>query len=1199
MQVKKVETREEKIKRVLRQVIIPVIIVFSCNGMVAAGEHVWTTNGPKGGIINTVVYDPRDPDTAYLSVVGGGIFRSVNGGKSWRQVASVATLGIEPDHENQINQIAVDPVDNNILYAAGSDGVVKSLDGGLNWQRLETGVSGVSWDIIIHPADTDTLFIGTNEGIFKSTDAGSNWIAVNSGLTSLEISSLTICNANPNVLYASCWGGPVVFKTSDGGDSWIIVFSGSIGEQTRTVVVDPTNANIVYTSEYENGGTLKSTNGGATWTKTGGIDFINWDANVIVVDPINPGIVYFGRNVGQLFKSVDAGSNWTEKTNGFTSRGDIYALAVNSLDNDNILVGTMASIFRSGDDAQSWLEGNSGLNFTNIAALAIDPANPDLIYAGTYGGGLSISSDGGTTWRAANNGIDCHSIDAIAVNPISTNIVYIGGTFGQIFKSINSGGSWVEIFYPGPGKKGAPHSIVIDPDNTNIIYAGMARDGQGGYTHSNPRGIFKSVDAGATWNEFNAGLSNLDVRTLIIDPNNTNTLYAGTVGSGVFKTVNGAASWSSSNSGLTNPDVRALVLNAASPNIIYVGTNGGGMFKSINGGATWTPINNDLTGPYISAFAVDRTNGNKVFAGTEYGTVYGSIDGGTSWVAVNEGRPYNLGSIEAIVISPANPNLLYIGTCNGGVFQRTIDPETIVPNPPKISLNRTQFFFGTVSEITTPSQTFSIENSGGGTLNWSITDNADWLSCTPHSGTDSDTVSMALDASGLSAGTYTGAITITDPNASNSPQSISVELQVYNQGTTAVPFGEFATPVEGAATYSSIPVTGWALDDVGLASVKIYNGDSYVGDAVFVEGARPDVQTAYPNYPNNYKAGWGYMLLTYFLPGGGNGTYTLVAKAVDIEGNEVVFGSKTITIDNAHAVKPFGAIDTPTQGGTAMGSSYVNWGWVLTPQPNSVAINGSTIIVWVDGVNKGHPTYNIYRSDIAGLFPGYANSNGAVGYFYLDTTKYANGLHTIQWTAKDNAGNSDGIGSRYVTIQNTSSASAQSVTRPLMKMNLQQIYTLPEDSSEPIYFSKGFHTDSECLELLPDKKGNSQLTVKELERVEIQLSQNFADIQGYLISGNQLNKLPIGSTLDARCGTFSWSPGPGFLGSYSLVFVLTDSNGQSLIKSIEITIEPKFTNSYFTFGEVGFDIWLSPLHLRHPLKPHISNHPGQEYSPSM
>jgi hypothetical protein len=66
----------------------------------------------------------------------------------------------------------------------------------------------------------------------------------------------------------------------------------------------------------------------------------------------------------------------------------------------------------------------------------------------------------------------------------------------------------------------------------------------------------------------------------------------------------------------------------------------------------------------------------------------------------------------------------------------------------------------------------------------------------------------------------------------------------------------------------------------------------------------------------------------------------------------------------------------------------------------------------VDGVSIGHPTYSNYRADIASLFPGYANSNGAVGYFYLDTTAYKNGVHTIQWAAADSAGNIDGIG-RY------------------------------------------------------------------------------------------------------------------------------------------------------------------------------------------
>jgi hypothetical protein len=79
------------------------------------------------------------------------------------------------------------------------------------------------------------------------------------------------------------------------------------------------------------------------------------------------------------------------------------------------------------------------------------------------------------------------------------------------------------------------------------------------------------------------------------------------------------------------------------------------------------------------------------------------------------------------------------------------------------------------------------------------------------------------------------------------------------------------------------------LDDIGVEGVKIYRGQCgnmvYIGDAVFVEGARPDVQNAYPGYPMNYKAGWGYMRLTNFLPNGGNGTFIINAIASDMDGH--------------------------------------------------------------------------------------------------------------------------------------------------------------------------------------------------------------------------------------------------------------------------------------------------------------------------
>jgi hypothetical protein len=249
------------------------------------------------------------------------------------------------------------------------------------------------------------------------------------------------------------------------------------------------------------------------------------------------------------------------------------------------------------------------------------------------------------------------------------------------------------------------------------------------------------------------------------------------------------------------------------------------------------------------------------------------------------------------------------------------------------------------------------------------------------------------------------------------------------KGGGAPPFGSFDTPAQGATGVSgAIAVTGWALDDWETTKVEIYrnpvggepthpNGNVYIGDATFVPGARSDVDTAYANYPFSYRAGWGYMLLTnFFPPSGGNGTYTLYAYASDGT-QSTLLGSKTITLDNANATKPFGTLDTPGQGGTVSGTLVV-FGWALTPQPGVIPTNGSTIWYAIDGVYIGNPTYNQYRADIAGAFPGYANSNGAVGFSIVDTTTLTNGMHTIGWLVTDNLGRAEGLGSRFFWVQN-------------------------------------------------------------------------------------------------------------------------------------------------------------------------------------
>jgi Leucine-rich repeat (LRR) protein len=382
------------------------------------------------------------------------------------------------------------------------------------------------------------------------------------------------------------------------------------------------------------------------------------------------------------------------------------------------------------------------------------------------------------------------------------------------------------------------------------------------------------------------------------------------------------------------------------------------------------------------------------------------------------------------------------------------------------------------------------------------------------------------------------------------------------------PFGSMDLPAEGNIPLSgSIAVCGWALDDFGVQHVKIYNivekSKKYIGDAIFIEGARPDIEQVYPGFPNNTKAGWGCMLLTNFLPNGGNGSYTLRAIAADYSGKETILGSRTIVCDNANAVKPFGAIDTPSQGGLASGSSFINFGWVLTPLPNTIPRDGSFIRVWIDGIPVGNPVYNQYRKDIAQLFPGYNNSDGAGGYFYLDTTAYKNGVHTIQWTASDDAGNTSGIGCRYFTIQNTGNSQEQEAGSRAGKeqacLSRDSVRDIPIDYSRPTRIRKGYNQNLEMEPIYPDENGNIFVEIKELEPIEI----HFFDLEeptlnpGYKPRILNVSPLLIGSTLDAGRGVFCWQPGPGFISSYRLVFIEEPEDGHLARRNILITITPK------------------------------------------
>jgi len=543
--------------------------------------------------------------------------------------------------------------------------------------------------------------------------------------------------------------------------------------------------------------------------------------------------------------------------------------------------------------------------------------------------------------------------------------------------------------------------------------------------------------------------------------------------------------------------------------------------------------------------------------------IYSTYLGGASddhgyGIAVDaDGRAYIVGTTVSPDFPARNPYQAHQG--NSDIFVTKLIPAT---EAPYIELNRTHLNFGVVigGPPANP-QTVAVNNTGGGTMNWTAASDKSWIQTDPAGGTGPGTVTVSVDTTGLPAGVHTGTVSITDPSAYNSPQSVSVTLTICRSNATSAPFGTFSTPVDGSTVQSSIPVTGWVLDDIQVERVEIYRDEGvYIGDALFVDGARPDVEAAYPGYPFNYRAGWGYMLLTNFLPNGGNGTFTIYARAADREGNVVTLGTKTITCDNANAVNPFGAVDTPTQGGTVSGSDYKNIGWVLTPSPNEIPGDGSTIWVFVDGIRLGNPVYNIYREDIARLFPGYANSDGANGYFNLDTTTYANGVHIIYWTAEDDAGNTDGIGSRYFTIQNPAGSMGHGTAGGQGERLSQFGIMLREQENsravlrgtprrvEQVDVIKGFNGNATPQRFYPDENGDITVDIKELERVEIHFPGSM----------EALSPLPIGSSLDREKGIFYWAAGPGFFGEYWFHFGRRSANSETIANRIKIVIQPKF-----------------------------------------
>ena len=497
----------------------------------------------------------------------------------------------------------------------------------------------------------------------------------------------------------------------------------------------------------------------------------------------------------------------------------------------------------------------------------------------------------------------------------------------------------------------------------------------------------------------------------------------------------------------------------------------------------------------------------------------------------------------------------------------------------RLVLNRSMLNFGiTAATIKTPQQVLRLStlNAPAGQPCWTATSDLSFLTVSPSSGCGAATLTVSLvNQSYHGAGQYSGYIRVSSSGAINSPQYVQTVVRVL--ASTTPPTGTIDTPANGATVTGSVPVTGWAIDDVGVARVTVcrspITGEQgghpacgpnqiYLGDAVMIDDARPDVEGISATIPLNYRAGWGFMVLTNMLPNQGVGAFTFHANAFDLDGRFAALGSRNVTARNDLLTEPFGAIDTPAQGETVSGN-YANFGWVLSRVRRADPPGGGMVTVYVDGVAVGSPGGWNRRADLSASFPNYPGINTALGVYGLNTLAYANGLHTIVWVVTDNAGVAAGVGSRYFSIFNTGGALTEAAMRPIGPDLGRRLSDLSERaSSDPILMRAGFNLTRPTESVAAGLAGRRYVRATERDRVEIRLPRSEvggrdAEYSGYLLVDGRLRELPKGSSFDPDRGVFYWQPGLGYIGDYDFVFVRTLANGSRERIPVRVTLESR------------------------------------------
>ncbi len=650
--------------------------------------------------IRALAIDPASPSTIYAGTTGfTSLFKTTNGGASWAPANSGMVNG------NTINTIVVDPFNSQTIYAGsgapglGEGAINKSTNGGTSWAPLTTGLASnfPIPAIVADRTNANVLYAATNGGgVIKTTNGGTNWTKVNSGVGKLNLETLVAHPSNSSILFAGGGGDSLqdafVTKLNSSGSALLFsTYLGGFNTETGDGITIDGSGNI-----YVVGTTLSSNFPTANAFQSAQVDVPGGsNCNSAFVSKINPatpslvfstyldgngcdnarsvaldtgGNVYVTGNssstdfpVANAFQSTRSGFfNSDVFVTKFTTSGSlVYSTYLGGGGDD---IGLGIAVDASGN-AHVTGQTTSG-NFPTLNPIqAAHGGGPEDVFVTKFnssGSGLIYSTFLGGTQADTARGIALDSAGNayVAGSAKSAEFPLVAGSLSTksgLYKSTNAAATWRNDNY---GLTTPVNELVVHPTQTSTVYA------------ATDLGMFRSTNGGKNWTPINNGLSSQFVGTVILDPSNPSTLYAGVLfvgnfgvtSGGVFKSTDGGNTWNVRNTGLNNTGISSLAINPATPQILYA-TGGGPIFKTTNGGDNWGPVG---SGGPISAtrLAVDPHSPTTVFTCTIFndGGIWRSTNAGDTWQKINSS------SHDGIFISPHTPGLIY-ATGNGSLIK--------------------------------------------------------------------------------------------------------------------------------------------------------------------------------------------------------------------------------------------------------------------------------------------------------------------------------------------------------------------------------------------------------------------------------------------------------------------------------------------------------------------------------------------------